>query len=150
MSRLCSVACICLLVVASAHAQQWQPVTTELLKAQKTGFGGLCGVAVHPPTGDVIVNLSDCGLFRSKDQCKTWERLGTTQLKGRTETPGCLMIDPIGHKRLVSAFVYGSPIIISPDLGESWTPLAAKCSHVDWCAVDWSDPDLGFIFTLKH
>jgi photosystem II stability/assembly factor-like uncharacterized protein len=142
---------LCLLVcAATAHAQDWQPVTNDLLQSQKTGFGGLCGVVVHPPSGDVIVNLSDCGLFRSKDQCKTWERLGTAQLKGRTETPGCMMIDPFAHKRLVSAFVYGSPIIVSSNLGESWAALSPKCSHVDWCAVDWSDPELGFIFTLKH
>jgi photosystem II stability/assembly factor-like uncharacterized protein len=28
--------------------------------------------------------------------------------------------------------------------------MDAKSSHVDWCAVDWTDPDLKFVLTLKH
>jgi photosystem II stability/assembly factor-like uncharacterized protein len=60
------------------------------------------------------------------------------------------MIDPLGYKRLVSTLVYGSPIIVSSDLGESWTTLSPKSTHVDWCAVDWSDAELRFILTLKH
>jgi hypothetical protein len=131
-------------------AQDWQPVTEELLKSEKTGFGGLCGIAVHPPTGDLYVNLSDRGFFRSKDQGATWQRLGTAELKGRTETPLCLMIDPIEHKRFVTAFVYGSPIMISNDLESPGKAVSEKSGHVDWCAVNWKDPGEGLILTLKH
>lgn len=131
-------------------AQDWTPVTVELLKSEKTGFGGLCGVAVHPTTGDLIVNLSDRGLFQSMDQGVTWQRLGSAELKGRTEMPLCLMIDPLTHKRLVSAFVYGSPIIVGEGREGQWKTLAGESHHVDWCAVDWKDPNLGFILTLKH
>lgn len=134
----------------TAQAQEWNPVTVELLKSEKTGFGGLCGVVVHPPTGDLIVNLSDRGLFRSKDQGATWNRLGTAELKGRTETPLCMMIDPVEHKRLVTAYVYGSPITVSSDLDGPGKGLASQSTHVDWCAVNWSDPEVGFILTLKH
>lgn len=145
----------CLLIVSSVmssacQAAEWKPITVELLKSEKTGFGGLCGVAVYPPTGDLIVNLSDRGLFQSMDQGVTWQRLGTAELKGRTETPLCLMIDPIDRKRLVSTFVYGSPIIVSEGREGHWKTLAPESTHVDWCAVDWSDPNLGFIMTLKH
>jgi photosystem II stability/assembly factor-like uncharacterized protein len=70
--------------------------------------------------------------------------------KGRTETPGCIMLDPTAGKRLVAALVYGASILVSPDRGETWTALDKKSTHVDWCAVDWSDPDMKFIFTLKH
>src|SRR5262249_3196754 len=112
--RCAALAVFCLILLPAARAQNWIPVTVELLKSQKTGFGGLCGVVIHPPSGDVIINLSDQGLFRSKDQGKSWHKLGSMPLKGRTETPGCLMIDPLGYRRLVSALVYGSPIIVSP------------------------------------
>src|SRR5262249_7300531 len=54
------------------------------------------------------------------------------------------------HRPLVSALVYGSPIIVSPDGGESWAVHSNKSEHVDWCAVDWNDKELRFIFTLKH
>jgi hypothetical protein len=148
--RCAALVVFCLILLPTARAQDWIPVTVELLKSQKSGFGGLCGVVIHPPSGDVIINLSDRGLFRSKDQGKSWHKLGSMPLKGRTETPGCLMIDPLGYRRLVSALVYGSSIIVSPDCGESWTTLSPKASHVDWCAVDWSDASMRFILTLKH
>jgi photosystem II stability/assembly factor-like uncharacterized protein len=141
---------LCLTVsIAPASAQDWQPITEALIKAEKPGYGGLCGIAVDPATGHVIINLSDKGLYRSTDVGKSWQPIGMP-FKGRTEWPGCLMLDPTGSKRLVAALVYGAPIIVSPDRGESWKALDKKSMHVDWCAVDWSDADLKFILTLKH
>jgi len=137
-------------LTSAASAADWMPITTELLKAEKPGYGGLCGVVVNPATGDVTVNVSDRGFYRSTDQGKTWKRLGKAELKGRTETPACMMIDPIGGKRLVTALVYGSPIVASDDLSDSWRVLSPKSGHVDWCAVDWTDPELKFVLTLKH
>ena len=55
-------------------ADEWQPVATELLAKEKTGFGGLTGVAVDRATGTLYICLSDDGLFRSTDQGKSWER----------------------------------------------------------------------------
>jgi photosystem II stability/assembly factor-like uncharacterized protein len=136
-------------MTASASAQNWQAVTEALIVAEKPGFGKLCGVVVDHPTGHVIINLSDKGLYRSTDVGKSWQRLGMP-FKGRTETPGCLMLDPTGGKRLVAALVYGAPILVSPDRGETLTFLDKKSTHVDWCAVDWTDAELKFIFTLKH
>src|SRR5439155_15244505 len=111
--------------------------------------GKLCGVVVDHKTGDLIINLSDKGLYKSTDAGATWTKVGTP-FKGRTETPGCMMLDPFGGKRLVTALVYGAPILVSPDRGETWTPLDKKSTHVDWCAVDWSDPKLSLILTLKQ
>jgi photosystem II stability/assembly factor-like uncharacterized protein len=145
---LLCLACV-ILLVRPAASQEWQPVTEELIATEKPGYGKLCGVAVDHATGDLYVNLSDKGLYRSKDAGKSWTRVGM-MFKGRTEWPGCLMLDPRGGKRLVIALVYGSPILVSPDLGETWKTLDKKSSHVDWCAVDWSDEDPSFILTLKH
>src|SRR5262249_24491952 len=92
---------------AAAAEPDWQPVVTDLLKSEKTGFGGLCGVVVDHGTGDVWVNLSDRGMFHSRDQCKTWKRASAMQPKGRTETPGCWLLDPTGKsERMVTALVY--------------------------------------------
>ena len=139
-----------LLLPHSASAQEWQPVTAELLQREKPGYGGLCGVAVDHATGHVFVNVSDRGVFRSADQGKTWERHGPA-IKGRTETPGCLQFDPTGKtKRLVMATVYGGPVVVgSADKGE-WRTLDKASVHVDWCAVNWTDPDLAFLLAFKH
>jgi photosystem II stability/assembly factor-like uncharacterized protein len=146
----CIFSIVCLIgSAAPASAQDWQPVTKELVAQEKPGFGGVCGVACDHATGDLIINLSDRGFYRSADQGKSWQKLGAP-FKGRTETPGCLMLDPTGGKRLVSALVYGGPILVSADRGATTRALDKKSMHVDWCAVDWTDPDLKFIFTLKH
>jgi uncharacterized protein (TIGR03067 family) len=128
----------------------WQTTTEDLLRSQKPGYGGLCGVVVDHQTGDVIVNVSDCGFFRSTDQGQTWKRLGA-EIKGRTEWPGCLQLDPTGKtKTLASALVYGSPIVVSAAGDGKWTALDKKSSHVDWFALDWADPEHSFVLALKH
>lgn len=150
IGRFCLNVGLTWMVLSAAQAQEWKPVTVDLLKLEKTGFGGLCGVVVHPPTGHLIINLSDRGFFKSTDLGLTWNRLGNEDFKGRTETPLCLMIDPVKHDRFASALVYGSPLIVSASLDAPWKVLASTSTHVDWCALNWnkSEPDL--ILTLKH
>ncbi len=140
----------CLLGQANPVAAQWQPVTAELVKTHKPGFGGVCGVAVDHANGDVYLDLSDRGIFRSTDQGKHWQRVGA-ELRGRTEWPGCLMLDAVGGtKKLVVALVYGGPIAIRAGADAGWTFLGNKSQHIDWCAVDWSDKAMRLIFALKH
>jgi photosystem II stability/assembly factor-like uncharacterized protein len=141
------LACTPLLAVGGG----WHPVTADLLKSEKTGFGGLCGVVVDHQSGDLWVNLSDRGMFHSADQGKTWKRVSDTQPRGRTETPGCWLLDPNGKgPRMVTALVYGSPIGVSTDRAATWKYLDNKSSHIDWCAVDWTAPDMKFVLALKH
>jgi hypothetical protein len=124
----------------------------DLIRSEKPGFGGLCGVIVDHQTGEVFLDVSDRGVYRSGDQGKTWARLDG-EIKGRTEWPGCLTLDPTGKsKLLLAALVYGSPVVIAREPGAPWRPLDAKCSHVDWCAVRWSDsgPDWGLMLAVKH
>jgi photosystem II stability/assembly factor-like uncharacterized protein len=142
---------LALLVTRPAAAQQWQPTTADLLRKEKPGFGGLCGVAVQRSTGHVYVNVSDCGIFRSDDQGKSWQRVGDQKIQGRTEWPGCMQFDPVGPgKTLLVALVYGSPVAVSPDAGATWKFMDNKSRHVDWAAVDWSDPTGKLVLALKH
>src|SRR5258708_4620588 len=138
------------MLAGPATATEWEPVATELLKTEKTGYGSLCGIAVDHATGDVLIDLSDRGLFRSTDRGKTWAKHGPV-VKGRTESPGCLLLDPTGKsKRAVMALVYGAPVGVSVDGGATWSHQDPKSSHVDWASVDWSDPDMKFVLALKH
>ncbi len=127
-------------------AADWEPMTTDLLKSEKFGFGGLCGVVVDPEKSDVYIWMSDKGLYRSDDQGKTFKLFAS--IKGRTETPGCMMMNPAG-KGWVIALVYGSPIVRSTD-GTTFVPMDKKSGHVDWAAVDWTDAENRFVLTLKH
>jgi hypothetical protein len=151
MNKVLSTLVVLISVAPVAAGANWEPVATDLLKREKTGFGGLCGVVVDHQNGDLWVNLSDRGMFYSKDQGKTWRRMSEKQPKGRTETPGCWLLDPTGRGvGMVTALVYGSPIAVSFSGAATWRYLDDKSSHIDWCAVDWTDPYLKFILALKH
>src|SRR5947207_2817188 len=114
MPRVRIALCVLLLLPALSRAAEWEAITAEVLKSVKTGYGGLCGVLIDHDSGTVYINLSDQGLYRSTDQGKTWQPTGEKPFKGRTETGGCLMMDPTGKsKRLVAALVYGAPISVS-------------------------------------
>lgn len=118
---------------------------------KKPGYGGLSGVVVDHATGEVYLCVSDLGLFRSKDQGKSWAPLEQAPPKGRTEQPGCLLIDPTGKsKRTVLARVYGGPVVVGDLEAGKWGALGDKSIHVDWCVVDWTDPEMGFVLALKH
>jgi hypothetical protein len=137
--------------VRAADPPAWTPMLGDLVKTEKAGFGGLCGVVVDPAKGTVWINVSDRGFYRSDDQAKTFRRCGEKQPKGRTETPGCLLLDPTGKtRRLMTALVYGGPVSVSADDGAIWKPLDAKTEHVDWFAADWTDREPTFVLALKH
>ena len=149
-SQIASLILLLLLTAGPTGAAEWQATTVEFLKEAKPGYGGLAGVAVDPATGDVYVNVSDRGVYRSTNQGRTWQRHGDS-FKGRTEQAGALMIDPVGKgKRLAAATVYGAPIALGSTEGGNWKFLHPRSSHVDWCALDWSDPESKFILAMKH
>ena len=150
-NRVLTSGLVLLLLAVPANSAEWQEMTKEWLKKLEPGYGGLSGVAVDHATGDVYVNVSDRGVYRSTDQGQTWKLLGDKQFKGRTEQPGCLLIDPVGKgKRLLLATVYGAPIGLIPTTGGNWKFLDPRSSHVDWCSIDWSDSGGKFILALKH
>ena len=137
--------------MSSARATEWQPVTTELLAREKTGFGGLCGVVVDHSTGRLFVNLSDRGVFTSADRGRSWERLGKEPFKGRTEDPGCFLLDPTGKtNKLLLPLVYGVPLSFGTADKGDWHASDKSTVHIDWCAADWTDPDMKFLLVLKH
>ena len=62
--------CVLLLLASVARADDspaWTPTLGDLVKNEKAGFGGLCGIVVDPAKGTVWINVSDRGFFRSDD-----------------------------------------------------------------------------------
>jgi photosystem II stability/assembly factor-like uncharacterized protein len=146
--------CIALFVLLASNstssAADWEPMVTDLLKTEKLGYGGLTGVVVDRQTSNVYIWLSDKGLYKSTDQAKSFTPFGKPT-KGRTEWPGCMLTNPSGPLKIWTiALVYGEPIITSTDGGANWAQMDKKSMHVDWVAVDWSDPERKFVLTLKH
>jgi photosystem II stability/assembly factor-like uncharacterized protein len=151
MTRALSLLLLSAAFTPAADPPAWTPTLGDLVKTEKAGFGGLCGVVVDPAKGTVWINVSDRGFYRSDDQAKTFRRCGEKQPKGRTETPGCLMLDPTGRtQRLMTALVYGNSVSVSDDGGETWKSLDAKAEHVDWFAADWTAKEPKFVLALKH
>jgi photosystem II stability/assembly factor-like uncharacterized protein len=107
---------------------------------------------VDHATGTLYVNVSDRGVYRSTDQGKTWAKFGKEDRKGRTETPGCVQLDPTGNSRsFVLALVYGAPVLVgSTDPGGATREMDKRSGHVDWCAVDWTDKEMKFALAFKH
>ncbi len=49
------------------------------------------------------------------------------------------------------ATVYGGPVLVgSPDVDPPFRAMDKKSGHLDWCAVDWTDPDMKFALAFKH
>lgn len=135
----------------AADDPAWQAMLGDFVKNEKAGSFGMCGICVDHTNGDVFINISDKGFYRSTDGAKSFRRISDTQPKGRTEEPGCFLIDPTGKsKKMVAALVYGAPIAVSDDGGATWKMMNGKSAHVDWCAVDWTDPEMKFVLALLH
>jgi RNA polymerase sigma factor (sigma-70 family) len=124
----------------------WQPMVAELAKD-----GGLCGIVVDHNTGCVWINVIDKGVYCSPAGAKDFQRVKGYHLSGTNETPGGWLLDPTGKsKRAVTALVHGCQCSVSPDHLATWVCMSEQAKHVNWCAVDWTDPDLKFVLALKH
>ncbi len=150
MRTILTGAVLLLTLVAPATAAEWEQVTTDLAKKEKAGFGGICGVLVNRGNGDVFLNVSDKGMYRSGDGGKTWSPYAIP-FKGRTEWPGCMTFEPTGKMdTMFVALVYGAPARFWSLKGDAWKEMDKKASHIDWCVVDWTDPEMKFVLAMKH
>ena len=102
-------------------------------------------------TGDIVVNLSDKGFYRSTDQGKTWMRACRQAHQRPHGNAGLSLLDPFGKSKKIVTPWY--------TVRRSWPAATAvrtgrRCttSRVTsiGAPVDWSDPDMKFVLTLKH
>jgi hypothetical protein len=112
---------------------------------------GLCGIVVDHNTGCVWINVIGKGVYCSAAGAKNFQRVKGYHLSGDNETPGCWLLDPTGKSnKSVTALVHGCQCSVSLDHLATWICMSEQAKHMNWCAVDWTDPDLKFVLALKH
>src|SRR4051794_230859 len=79
MMRCCILLLLAMPLGIGAQAQPkevgWKPLVAELLQKERPGYGGLCGLVVDHANGNLYINLSDKGIYRSVDQGKSFQRM---------------------------------------------------------------------------
>lgn len=153
MSIIRIVVALCAIVLAhTADKGAWAPISDNLLaqvtaQGLKIGYPGqTAGVTIDRATGAVGVIVCDHGLWQSTDQGATWTRRDGKALGGRCETGFALDADPAGG-RLMGFMIYGASAL-TLDGGKTWSP--SGLSHLDFGAVDWSDPAARTMIAVKH
>ncbi|HEX3133407.1 MAG TPA: hypothetical protein VHX44_07470 [Planctomycetota bacterium] len=141
-----------LVALHSAERGKWLPISDSILamlaaENAKVGYpGATAGVTVDRTTGAVSVVICDQGLWQSTDHGLTFARVDGKAIGGRCETGFAIDADPAG-KRLMAFMIYGSSAL-TLDGGTTWS--ASRLSHLDFGAVDWSDPEARTMISVKH
>lgn len=153
MSLLRIALVLCTIVfVHTADKGAWVPISDGLIAKLtadnlKVGYPGLtAGITVDHATGGVGVVVCDQGLWWSTDHGASYARLDGKALGGRCETGFALDADPAGG-RLMAFMIYGASAL-TLDGGKTWS--ASSLSHLDFGAVDWSDPAARTMIAFKH
>lgn len=139
-------------VLQAAEKGAWAPISDGLLtqvtaQGLKIGYpGATAGVTVDRTSGAVGVIVCDHGLWQSTDHGASYTRSDHKALGGRCETGFALDADPAGG-RLMAFMIYGASAL-TLDGGKTWS--ASGLSHLDFGAVDWSDPAARTMISVKH
>ena len=80
--------------------------------------------------------MSDRGLWLTKDEGATWQKLGGDEIKNR---PGKIVFDPQNSDVFWVSGCYGDAPIKTDDGGKNFRSLG-RLSHADGVAVDLPDP----------
>lgn len=145
-----------LFVAAPAATEEpaWQEVSAPVLeKLENEGKkldwpGGTAGVAVDATTGTLFMVVPGQGIWRSRDQGTSFERVDGGVIGGRCETSYSLQVDPKG-KRL-ACFMLDGNCGMTRDGGEKWVSFAGLGRNWDYAAVDWSAAEVKHIFGARH
>jgi RNA polymerase sigma factor (sigma-70 family) len=130
----------------AVDAPKWEPMVAALAKDS-----GLCGIVVDHKTGCVWINVIGKGVYCSGAGAKSFKVVKGYHLSGHNETPGCWLLDPTGKsQRAITALISGCQCSFSLDHLATWTCMDVQSKHMNWCAVDWTDPDMKFVLALKH
>jgi hypothetical protein len=129
---------------------KWVAISESVTSRLEPKWPGLtAGIAVDPASGDVYMVISGLGLWKSKDQGATFERVDGDKVSGRCETGAAISVDPRGGGRL-AFFQLDGKSAWTPDGAKSWHPSNDHSRGFDFVAVDWTDPGARRMFGVRH
>ena len=138
----------------AANVGRWvnisAPVTNQLNAAgiKIPWPGGSSGVRVDPRSGQVYMEISGVGLWRSDDHGNNFKRVAKDSVGGRCEFGYAMNVDPAGSR--LAFFMLDGNGAMTLDGGRTWHGFANVGRNWDYGAVDWSDPQARHIFAHRH
>jgi photosystem II stability/assembly factor-like uncharacterized protein len=143
-----------LLTTSVQAAATWTDISSPLLDrltnsgAKLAWPGGCSGVVVNRLTGDLTIKVVGCGLWRSSDQGKTWQRIDGDTISGRDETGWATSADQNTPTRIANFSLDGSAGWTADGL--TWRRFTSLGRNWDYGSADWAAPDPKTIIAAKH
>jgi photosystem II stability/assembly factor-like uncharacterized protein len=110
--------------------------------------GGCSGVVVNRLNGEVTIKVVGCGLWRSSDQGKTWERIDQDTISGRDETGWATSVDQSSPVRMASFSLDGTAGWTTD--GRNWKRFTSLGRNWDFGSVDWGSTEPKTIIAARH
>jgi photosystem II stability/assembly factor-like uncharacterized protein len=148
------IGCLAGLLPASSQAADWIDVSSPLLeRLTNSGVklawpGGCSGVVVNRRTGKVTIKVVGCGLWRSADKGKTWQRIDNDTISGRDETGWATSVDQHAPARIASFSLDGTAGWTTNGL--NWQRFTSLGRNWDFGSVDWAAAVPQTIIAAKH
>jgi hypothetical protein len=104
---------------------------------------------VHPRTGGVFAFCNKGDVYHSSDDGQSWSLLTVKAEARPTGMVEQVVLDPKDDLRMYASSMYGGGApFVTLDGGKTWRPLGP--GHVDYLAVDFSDPNRKTVLASKH
>jgi photosystem II stability/assembly factor-like uncharacterized protein len=152
--RLFILGVAALLPVSTRAADTWTDISSSLLErltnsgAKLAWPGGCSGVVVNRLNGEVTIKVVGCGLWRTSDTGKTWQRIDDNTISGRDETGWATSVDQNAPTRMASFSLDGSAGWTADGL--NWKAFTSLGRNWDFGSVDWAPRVPRTIIAARH
>ena len=159
--KLKSYYLVCLLVlfgsVLESKSQSWTDITTAWIKSEGLTQGSIvyepnCGAVItNRLTGDVAVNITENGLWRTSDRGHTYKRIDQNTINGKEVRAACawsLQCDQNDPKRIAVFSIDGTSAYTAD--GVNWKSWTIQGRGWDLGAINWDSPDANVILAARH
>ena len=151
---------LCLLIISvnyfEGKSQTWTDISTPWITSQSLAQvagpndanWNCSGIVVNRLNGDIVVNFSTYGLWRSSDSGRTFARIDSNTVSGVNELPGAIQCDQDDPKRIANFSLDGTAAYTSD--GVHWTKMTKVGRNWDLGTVDWSAADPKVFIAAHH